>query len=97
MKLSAEVTLAIVPRNPASVSSAMTPSDTPPDRRVSSTMSTRPVSSASASSCSAGSGASQRRSKTRTPAPAAASRRATRSDIGTPFPKVTRVRSVPRP
>ena len=59
------VTRATRPSKPASTSSAMTPSETPPVRRVSSTTSTRPVAFASRRMSSTGSGASQRRSSTR--------------------------------
>jgi hypothetical protein len=44
MKLSALVTRETRPRNPPSASAVMTPSDTPPVRRVSSAISTRPGS-----------------------------------------------------
>ena len=49
----------------------MRPSDTPPVRRVSSAISTRPVARASRSTSAAGSGASQRRSTTRQAIPSA--------------------------
>jgi hypothetical protein len=97
MKLSLLVTRAIRPSNPASTSSASTPSDTPPERRVSSTTSTRPVADASRTMSATGSGASQRRSTTRHPMPARASRAATRRLMNSPFAHVTIVRAEPSP
>ena len=96
-KLSQEATRAIRPENPLSISAVITPSETPPVRRVSSAISTRPVSSADSSRSSTGSGESQRRSSTRQPTPSAASRAATRRLIRTPLAKVTMVRSRPSP
>src|ERR1700730_13798002 len=65
MKLSALVTRETRPRNPPSASAVMIPSDTPPVRRVSSAISTRPVARHSRKISSAGSGAIQRRFTTR--------------------------------
>ena len=78
MKLSSLATLATRPVKPASTSVVITPSETPPVRRVSSATSTRPVAAAARSRSSNGSGASQRRSSTRQPMPSAASVRAAR-------------------
>ena len=75
----------------------MIPSDTPPVRRVSSAIRTRPVTEASRSTSWTGSGASQRRSTTRQAIPSASSRAATRRLIRSPLPKVTMVRSLPSP
>ena len=97
MKLSALVTRETRPRNPPSASAVMIPSDTPPVRRVSSAISTRPVARHSRKISSAGSGAIQRRSTTRQLIPCLRSRPAARRLIRSPLPNVMMVRSLPSP
>ena len=91
---SLHATRAMRPANPVSTSSAITPSETPPLRRVSSTTSTRPVAFASRTMSSTGSGASQRRSTTRRWIPCAARVRPPAAEMD-PFAQVTIVRSPP--
>jgi hypothetical protein len=95
MKLSSLVTRETWPRNPPSASAVMIPSDTPPVRRVSSAISTRPVALDSRRMSSAGNGAIQRRSTTRQLMPCLRSRAAARRLIRSPLPKVIMVRSLP--